>query len=160
MRMSTSWIVDTCTLSPKRSSSCGRSSPSCRSVLQIARKRCTAAVNKTQAQTCALPEPIMMNLAGWLMLMPSRSTALRPDAALSRTTSTKASSSRLTSSMYRMPLFARACAQAGLSRKLVSLTDAQQAPTAHQQAWVEGFGSLLQRLLDVDGPADAVLCGP
>ena len=41
--------------------------------------------------------------------MPSRSTVLMPLAELSSTTSTRPSSSRFTSSTYRMPRLARAC---------------------------------------------------
>jgi hypothetical protein len=40
---------------------------------------------------------------------PSRSTVFTPDAALSSTTSTRPSSSRLTSSTYKMPRLALAC---------------------------------------------------
>lgn len=58
---------------------------------------------------CGLPEPIMMNLAGCTMPTPSRSTVLTPLAELSSTTSTSPSSSRFTSSTYRMPLLAFAC---------------------------------------------------
>mmetsp|Transcript_20844 Transcript_20844/g.58074 ORF Transcript_20844/g.58074 Transcript_20844/m.58074 type:complete len:250 (-) Transcript_20844:550-1299(-) len=85
VRMSLSMRVPTCTDRPNRSSSCGRSSPS-----------------------CGLPEPIMIKRAGCTMEMPSRSTVLTPLAALSSTTSTRPSSSRFTSSTYRMPRFARA----------------------------------------------------
>ena len=67
--------------------------------------------------TCGFPEPIMMNLAGWTMLMPSLSTVLTPLAALSSTTSTRPSSSRLTSSTYRMPLLALACRQDAVGSK-------------------------------------------
>jgi len=42
--------------------------------------------------------PMRVKLAGWEMLMPSRSTVLTPFAAESRITSTRWSSSRLTSS--------------------------------------------------------------
>ena len=45
------------------------------------------------------------------MLMPSRSTVLTPLAALSSTTSTRPSSSRFTSSTYRMPRLAFAYAR-------------------------------------------------
>mmetsp|Transcript_45829 Transcript_45829/g.76416 ORF Transcript_45829/g.76416 Transcript_45829/m.76416 type:complete len:209 (-) Transcript_45829:704-1330(-) len=83
VRSSMSMIVRTCTLRPKRSSSCGRSSPS-----------------------SSLPEPTMMNLAGCEMDTPSRSTVFHPEAAESSTTSTSPSSSRFTSSTYRMPRFA------------------------------------------------------
>mmetsp|Transcript_19820 Transcript_19820/g.51518 ORF Transcript_19820/g.51518 Transcript_19820/m.51518 type:complete len:313 (+) Transcript_19820:3598-4536(+) len=68
---------------PNRSSSCGRSSPS-----------------------SGLPLPTRMKRAGWLMLIPSRSTVFQPEAAESSSTSTKWSSSRLTSSTYRMPRLA------------------------------------------------------
>lgn len=51
----------------------------------------------------------MMNLAGCTIDTPSRSTVLRPDAAESSTTSTSPSSSRFTSSTYRMPRLALAC---------------------------------------------------
>ena len=61
--------------------------------------------------TCGLPEPIMMNLAGCCMPTPSLSTVLTPLAELSSTTSTSPSSSRFTSSTYKMPLFARACVE-------------------------------------------------
>mmetsp|Transcript_10852 Transcript_10852/g.30335 ORF Transcript_10852/g.30335 Transcript_10852/m.30335 type:complete len:213 (+) Transcript_10852:193-831(+) len=83
MRFFTSWIL--CAWSkmvamlhamPKRSRSWGRSSPS-----------------------SGLPEPIMINLAGWVMEIPSRSTVFHPPAAESSTTSTNESSSRFTSSM-------------------------------------------------------------
>lgn len=59
-------------------------------------------------RTAGLPLPIMMNLAGCAMEMPSRSTVLTPDAEESSTTSTRPSSSRFTSSTYRMPRLARA----------------------------------------------------
>lgn len=59
--------------------------------------------------TWGLPEPSMINLAGWMMLTPSRSTVLSPLAALSSTTSTRPSSNRFTSSTYRIPLLALAC---------------------------------------------------
>lgn len=62
-----------------------------------------------RVRTAGLPEPIMMNLAGCTMDTPSRSTVLMPLAALSSTTSTRPSSSRLTSSTYRMPRLALAC---------------------------------------------------
>ncbi len=52
----------------------------------------------------------MMKRAGCAMLMPSRSTVFTPLAALSSTTSTRPSSSRFTSSTYRMPRFAFAYA--------------------------------------------------
>mmetsp|Transcript_9255 Transcript_9255/g.40683 ORF Transcript_9255/g.40683 Transcript_9255/m.40683 type:complete len:213 (-) Transcript_9255:646-1284(-) len=61
---------------PKRSRSWGRSSPS-----------------------SGLPDPIMINLAGWVMEIPSRSTVFHPPAAESSTTSTSESSRRFTSSM-------------------------------------------------------------
>mmetsp|Transcript_14492 Transcript_14492/g.43809 ORF Transcript_14492/g.43809 Transcript_14492/m.43809 type:complete len:285 (-) Transcript_14492:206-1060(-) len=77
--------VLTSTLSPNRSSSWGRSSPS-----------------------VGLPDPIITNLAGWAMETPSRSTVLMPEAALSSTTSTSPSSSRFTSSTYSTPLLALA----------------------------------------------------
>mmetsp|Transcript_16060 Transcript_16060/g.39982 ORF Transcript_16060/g.39982 Transcript_16060/m.39982 type:complete len:226 (-) Transcript_16060:121-798(-) len=70
---------------PKRSSSWGRSSPS-----------------------SGLPEPTRMKRAGWLMEIPSRSTVFQPEAAESSSTSTRWSSSRLTSSTYRMPRLALA----------------------------------------------------
>jgi len=63
------------------------------------------------ARACGLPEPIMMKRAGCWMLTPSRSTVLTPEAAESSTTSTRPSSSRLTSSTYRMPRLALACAR-------------------------------------------------
>mmetsp|Transcript_12028 Transcript_12028/g.35472 ORF Transcript_12028/g.35472 Transcript_12028/m.35472 type:complete len:317 (+) Transcript_12028:141-1091(+) len=85
VRWSASISVSTLTDMPKRSSSCGRSSPS-----------------------CGLPLPIMMNLAGCTIDTPSRSTVLRPDADESSTTSTRPSSRRLTSSTYRMPRLALA----------------------------------------------------
>mmetsp|Transcript_8019 Transcript_8019/g.34117 ORF Transcript_8019/g.34117 Transcript_8019/m.34117 type:complete len:352 (-) Transcript_8019:215-1270(-) len=84
-RCSRSKMVEMLHAMPKRSSSCGRSSPS-----------------------SGLPEPIMMNLAGCVMEIPSRSTVFQPPAAESSTTSTSESSSRLTSSMYRSPRLARA----------------------------------------------------
>mmetsp|Transcript_6204 Transcript_6204/g.20791 ORF Transcript_6204/g.20791 Transcript_6204/m.20791 type:complete len:253 (+) Transcript_6204:1594-2352(+) len=70
---------------PKRSRSCGLSSPS-----------------------SGFPLPIKMNLAGWQMEMPSRSTVFHPEAAESRSTSTRWSSRRLTSSTYRIPRLALA----------------------------------------------------
>ena len=30
---------------------------------------------------------------------------------------------------------------------------------AHQKPWLKGFDALLERPLDVDGPADSILCG-
>ena len=92
MRFCTSSIL--CSLSkmvemlhaiPKRSRSCGRSSPS-----------------------SGFPLPIMMNFAGCVMEMPSRSTVFHPPAAESRTTSTRESSRRFTSSMYSNPRLALA----------------------------------------------------
>mmetsp|Transcript_68807 Transcript_68807/g.108485 ORF Transcript_68807/g.108485 Transcript_68807/m.108485 type:complete len:220 (-) Transcript_68807:522-1181(-) len=68
---------------PKRSNSWGRSSPS-----------------------SGLPLPTRMNLAGWRMLMPSRSTVFQPPAAESSRTSTRWSSSKFTSSTYKIPRFA------------------------------------------------------
>mmetsp|Transcript_5544 Transcript_5544/g.12273 ORF Transcript_5544/g.12273 Transcript_5544/m.12273 type:complete len:327 (+) Transcript_5544:696-1676(+) len=85
VRRAVSCRVATCTDIPKRSSSWGRSSPS-----------------------AGFPEPIMMNLAGCTMEIPSRSTVLTPDAEESSTTSTSPSSSRFTSSTYRMPRLALA----------------------------------------------------
>mmetsp|Transcript_11746 Transcript_11746/g.20905 ORF Transcript_11746/g.20905 Transcript_11746/m.20905 type:complete len:294 (+) Transcript_11746:491-1372(+) len=80
-----SFTVPICACMPKRSNSWGRSSPS-----------------------SGLPLPTRMKRAGWLMLMPSRSTVFQPDAAESSRTSTKWSSSRLTSSTYKMPRLALA----------------------------------------------------
>ncbi len=62
-------------------------------------------------RACGLPEPIMMKRAGCWMLTPSRSTVLMPEAAESSTTSTRPSSNKLTSSTYRMPRLALACAR-------------------------------------------------
>mmetsp|Transcript_3203 Transcript_3203/g.11572 ORF Transcript_3203/g.11572 Transcript_3203/m.11572 type:complete len:217 (+) Transcript_3203:625-1275(+) len=70
---------------PKRSNNCGRNSPS-----------------------SGLPLPIMMNFAGCVKEIPSRSTVFHPPAAESRTTSTSESSNKFTSSMYNKPLFALA----------------------------------------------------
>mmetsp|Transcript_16065 Transcript_16065/g.22166 ORF Transcript_16065/g.22166 Transcript_16065/m.22166 type:complete len:335 (+) Transcript_16065:328-1332(+) len=92
MRDSTSWhrssrsmIVRTCTLSPNRSSSCGRSSPS-----------------------SSDPEPTIIKRAGCEIEIPSRSTVFHPEAAESSTTSTKLSSRRFTSSTYKIPRLALA----------------------------------------------------
>mmetsp|Transcript_133534 Transcript_133534/g.188674 ORF Transcript_133534/g.188674 Transcript_133534/m.188674 type:complete len:215 (+) Transcript_133534:540-1184(+) len=68
---------------PKRSNNCGRNSPS-----------------------SGFPLPTKMNLAGWRILMPSRSTVFQPPAAESNKTSTKWSSNRFTSSTYKIPRFA------------------------------------------------------
>ena len=75
--------VRTSTDRPKRSSSCGRSSPS-----------------------SGLPLPTSTKRAGWRTLRPSRSTTFSPDAATSIRRSTRWSSSRLTSSIYRKPRLA------------------------------------------------------
>ncbi len=75
----------------------------------------------------------MMKRAGCAMLMPSRSTVFTPLAALSSTTSTRPSSSRFTSSTYRMPRFAFACATAALRlcslRALVVMSHMLRAAT-------------------------------
>jgi hypothetical protein len=42
---------------------------------------------------------------------------------------------------------------------LQTLVEGQGAQYAHQEARLIGFDAFLQRLLNVDGPADAVLCG-
>ena len=75
--------VRTSTDRPKRSSSCGRSSPS-----------------------SGLPLPTSTKRAGWRTLRPSRSTRFSPDAATSISKSTRWSSSKLTSSMYKNPRLA------------------------------------------------------
>ena len=77
--------VSTATLSPKRSSNCGRNSPSSGFIV-----------------------PIRMKAAGWLTETPSRSTVLTPSAAASSSASTRWSASRLTSSIARMPRWAAA----------------------------------------------------
>ena len=75
----------TVTHSPNRSSSWGRSSPSSGFIV-----------------------PTSENRAGWVRLMPSRSTVLTPIAAESSSRSTTWSSRRFTSSTYRMPRWASA----------------------------------------------------
>mmetsp|Transcript_10397 Transcript_10397/g.38565 ORF Transcript_10397/g.38565 Transcript_10397/m.38565 type:complete len:231 (-) Transcript_10397:542-1234(-) len=70
---------------PNRSRSCGRSSPS-----------------------SGFPLPIMMNFAGCVIEIPSRSTVFHPPAAESRITSTRESSNKFTSSMYSNPRLALA----------------------------------------------------
>ena len=75
--------VRTWTDKPKRSSNCGRNSPS-----------------------SGLPLPTRTKRAGWRMLRPSRSTRFSPEAATSIKRSTKWSSSKFTSSMYKKPRWA------------------------------------------------------
>ena len=82
-RRSRSCGVRTSTDRPKRSSNWGRNSPS-----------------------SGLPLPTNTKRAGWRTLRPSRSTRFSPDAATSMSKSTKWSSSRLTSSMYKKPRWA------------------------------------------------------
>ena len=77
--------VFTSTAKPNRSKSWGRNSPS-----------------------SGLPLPTKTNLAGWRILKPSRSTTFSPEAATSISKSTKWSSSKFTSSIYRKPRLARA----------------------------------------------------
>ena len=84
-RTSTSRDARTSTVSPNRSSSCGRSSPSSGFMVPIRTKR-----------------------ASWLCDTPSRSMCTRPIAAASSSTSTRWSCSRLTSSTYSTPPCARA----------------------------------------------------
>ena len=84
-RTSTSREACTSTVSPNRSSSCGRSSPSSGFMVPISTKR-----------------------ASWLCETPSRSMCTRPIAAASSSTSTRWSCSRLTSSTYSTPPCARA----------------------------------------------------
>src|SRR5438874_4915846 len=84
-RWSGSRMPSTSTHSPKRSSSCGRSSPSSGFIV-----------------------PTRMKCDGWLNDTPSRSMVLTPIAAASRRTSTRWSSRRFTSSTYRMLRFASA----------------------------------------------------
>mmetsp|Transcript_32713 Transcript_32713/g.52442 ORF Transcript_32713/g.52442 Transcript_32713/m.52442 type:complete len:409 (-) Transcript_32713:61-1287(-) len=84
-RASLSKMVRTVHAMPNRSRSCGRSSPS-----------------------SGFPLPIMMNFAGCVSEIPSRSTVFHPPAAESSTTSTSESSKRFTSSMYSSPRLARA----------------------------------------------------
>ena len=83
MRWSMSCGVRTSTDKPKRSNSWGRSSPS-----------------------SGLPLPTNTKRAGWRTDRPSRSTTFSPEAATSISKSTKWSSNKLTSSMYKKPRLA------------------------------------------------------
>src|SRR5450759_1328309 len=132
-RSSGSRMPSTSTHSPKRSSSCGRSSPSSGFIV-----------------------PTRMNRDGWANDTPSRSTTLTPIAAASRRTSTMWSSSRLTSSTYRM--FRLASARTPGSNRLVPVRRAASmsiVPTTRSSDELMGSSTTrMRRLWEGSTPAD------
>ncbi len=115
----------TSTIMPKRSSSCGRRSPSSRFMV---------------------PSSVMR--AGWRIVRPSRSTVLCPMADTSSSTSTRWSGSRLTSSIYNRPRCAAAsrpgwnALRPSLSARSMSRWPSTRSSVAPSGRLMKGTGAL------------------
>ena len=92
--------------------------------------------------------PTRMKRAGWLKLMPSRSTILTPMAALSSSRSTMWSSSKLISSTYRMPRLALASTPVSKCRSPSWMAFSMSSvPTTRSSVALTGRSTKLMRRL-------------
>ncbi|MCF0088373.1 hypothetical protein B0E37_03444 [Streptomyces sp. MH192] len=133
-RRSGSREAATSTVSPKRSRSCGRSSPSSGFIVPTSRKR---AACRTET--------------------PSRSTYEAPIAAASRSRSTRWSWRRLTSSTYRMPRWAPASSPGSKAfTPSARARSMSSAPTSRSSEAPTG-SSTMRAARDSKGPGS---CGP